>query len=275
MRRAVKLWLHKHPLKTESTATVRSSFLAVMILGIGMALSSCRPDKPANSTAGAHGSLQVQNLLSDRLQMNAYSTKDGQKYVTQTDSIYQWAARQFDGEVAGVRVFWDSIPPEDGQQANHSIGFHGEVALVRLLDESESRTAASPDEAFEEMWMRLVYELVSFQSRRRILHLYNEAKAGRANRDEFVKELARTEFDAIKRTEEFWSDVWKPWSNRSGFVTREEVWFFEGSATFEEWYASKLRTEAATGYPGQTLGRIYDWLLQTKVRMPRPRTQGQ
>ena len=215
--------------------------------------------QPVDSSRKEHGRAQAQQIFADRFMMSAYRTKTGEvRKVTEEDSIYQWLSQSFAGDGTNEIIFWNSDPPTE-HLADHippSERTLGYLRLARSETSRGTRGTVSRYLTFEQLWVGAVFELISIRRLDRWNLVEADAKAGKLTKEEFIEAAARIEFGSLEASAEFYTAVWLPWANATGFKSDKTLWRVP-LPPYEVWRASY--TDRA-GYPWKPFEKMFDSL---------------
>lgn len=204
------------------------------------------------------GEEQLNKMLKDRPQMNAYISKN--------DPIWKWTVRQFGGEGSETRVYWD--PSENCHitaASSHTYEraysenplyfnrpFHEGHGFIRVKSASKDRNG-------EDLWNGAVFEFYNVQNTPSFQRVREEACAGKLDKAEYVRRVTLVEFDTSKLTALFYRRVWSPNMIQRKMKSRE--WDdLRMPKTFNECFAQFGRNDY---YPWKIYGEQF-----TKVILP-------
>jgi hypothetical protein len=75
---------------------------------------------------------------------------------------------------------------------------------------------------------------------------YNSALAGKLSRQDYILAAARTEYKAIRKTAEFYRDMWQPRAEQSRIRTEPSHWFADQPESYDQWIK---QYDDPSGYP--------------------------
>lgn len=201
------------------------------LLGIALCVIACRSKHPRSETKDlTHGTVQMERLLEDRLEMNQYATANGPRYVTSGDSIFVWAARRFCAPDGSIRYFWNPRPPEhfDGGCVKPINGRIGRIAIADF-----SKRTDLPAETFEHLWRVLFFELLNIARTKEVAELRAGALSGAYDEQTFCNESMRIEHGVLIELCDVYESVWLPWCRQHGFESNARYWV--RPPPFEQW----------------------------------------
>jgi len=209
--------------------------------------------------------------LHDRPFMGFFrSSEDEIVTVTEEDSIFQWAARQFGGEQIGEIIIWNNDAPEDKSQGDNCASSGNSPAYVRV--NAFQQTGATKGEycEFELLWENLAFELNNASTSAKMKPIVAEATKGTISRQAFIDTAARLEFLSAKKTERFYRTIWMPWAERRSFVSDESVWSYLFAKNFDDWVK---QYSGEPDFPLGYLGKMYDRYCPKKrsTESPKPK----
>lgn len=212
---------------------------------------------PLTASDLAFGQKQVDQMMRDRPAMA--------QLVEKGDVIYEWTVRQFAGESLGHRILWRPVISADiapfilAYNWGPSNSSYGSI-FVRNKYTDGPKKGESIDS--EELWSMVVFEAFNISNWRAFSASESAAFFGKLSRDDYIKQMAQTEFSATKRTTQFYQEIWQPWVAKSGAATQPHLWFVDAPNSFEEWI--KLYTDPSR-YPYGYYGPDYDRLTKDKI----------
>lgn len=156
------------------------------------------------------------------------------EWLSADDPFFNSVAVLFSGAASGVPVFWDSALPRGPEDANHTSPRAKELATIRIrrLD-----PATGEEYSFGYLWSLALYELHNVQEWEAFSELSIEAWLGRVSRDDYVREVVRVEYGALKALEDFYKVSWVPFCERIDVPTSRYLWVKTGGLSFEDWFA--------------------------------------
>ena len=229
-------------------------FLLVMT-DCGCSRNQTKVGTPENQ----HGLRQMQAMLQDRLHMNQYSVGADYRYVTEADSIYQWAAEHFKSEDNKIRFFWNDTPP-DNHGAVHQPPNRGRVGWIQLI-EYNTKNQPKPSVGFEYLWACLFFELLNIQHYEEFNEIRQKAISSQLSKIDFCVQNMRVEHSVRKEIELVYAQVWLPWCKLNGFESDQSLWGLPVKE-FDFWVVDKERTPSYRKHYED----MYDALLQWSQR---------
>ena len=176
--------------------------------------------KELSDSALRHGNQQVQNMLKDRPAMSKYITKDGvEKYITEKDSVWQWAARKFAGEDLDNTIDWNPDPPEKaaGMDADHRIPWENRRGFIRVREEYSTGQLKGGRRSFEDLWASACFELLNISDAKNTERLFQEALRGKLSKEEYIDRNIEREFEVEQELKQFYRNIWVVWANKNNF----------------------------------------------------------
>jgi len=192
------------------------------------------------------GEQQVQKLLIDRPRLA--------KVLLKNEPIWPWVVRQFAGEAAGQRIYWNSSALNDKDfdyDADHSAPEPGEPGYIRLrkTDKYGQPMAA------ERLLAALVFECYNINNSPAFDRVYQAALKGNLSQDQYIEQNAQIEFEAGRKTATFYHTIFEPLARKRHYNTAPLYWEAESPATYAAWRAQYTDR---TGYPWSFWGKYYD-----------------
>lgn len=192
------------------------------------------------------GEQQVKKMIVDRPQLA--------KILLKNEPIWPWAVRQFAGEAAGQRIYWNSSALNDKDfdyDADHSAPEPGEPGYIRLrkTDKYGQPMAA------ERLLAALVFECYDIKSSPAFNRVYQAALQGKLSEDQFIEQNAHIQFEAGRKTATFYRTVFEPLARTRHYDTAPLHWEAESPTTYAAWRAQYTDR---TGYPWSYWGKYYD-----------------
>ncbi len=113
------------------------------------------------------------------------------------------------------------------------------------------------------MWAGVAYELIGASQRKVTLDIFRRAIAKELDKEAFIVEMAKHEYNILLEREKFWTEIWNPWARLVDFPTNKKYWFNRQSGSFDSWFAlqTELEIRMDTGYPKKILGAVFDWVM--------------
>jgi hypothetical protein len=142
------------------------------------------PRCPQKIAHEAFGETQLKRMLADRPQTAACASKG--------DAVWEWTVRQFAGEGAGSRIYWQSNPPDGDCPVCHHPPDGRSAGNIRL----RSTDRAGVPRTGEALWSHAVFELYNIRNAAQFHKVNDDAVARTISRDEYIREYFHAEFDA-------------------------------------------------------------------------------
>lgn len=205
-----------------------------------------------------HGRQQMERLLQDRPFARYYRNQAGALCsVTETDEIYQWAARRFAGKKTGEIVVWNADLPmaSPAAMADNTGSSTLAPAYLRMSPIYRSGKENRQYVQFEMLWLMLVFELNNVGKAPAINDLLAKVHGRTISREEFIWEAARLEYRSAEETREFYLKTWMPWCSLNGFKSDDRLWKRRFADSFEDWVDFFKDTP---DYPWAFFGDLYD-----------------
>lgn len=205
---------------------------------------------PITSADLQHGCQQVDRMMRDREAMA--------QVVKRGDAIYEWATRQFAGELTGQRIFWsagfETNMPAEYLAYNHppSLWGRGSISIREVYAEGPLQGKKIESDA---LWSCAVYELFNVANYKGFAALHEEATKGTISKEDYIKANAQLEFLAIQRTRAFYHKFYRPWRGSQATIKQPELWYADEPSSYEEWIRQYSDPE---GYPYKYYGEDYD-----------------
>ena len=192
------------------------------------------------------GEQQVKKMLVDRPQMA--------KILLKNEPIWPWAVRQLAGEAANQRIYWNSSALSDKgfeYDSDHSAPEPGEPGYIRLrkTDKYGKPMAA------HRLLAALVFECYNINSSPAFDRVYQAVLKGKLSKDQYIEQNAQIEFEATRRTANFYRTVFEPLAKNRQYEIDPLYWEAESPTTYTAWRAQY--TDRA-GYPWSFWGKNYD-----------------
>jgi hypothetical protein len=179
----------------------------------------------------AHGTEQLEKMLSHRPTMRAYLTPD--------DEIYDWARRQFAGEQLRTRVFWLQDDPKAGQEAECFYDPDANPpAYIRVRVTWAHGPQQGEEKTFEELWSETVYELINIRLYARYCELWADALAGHVSKEQWVRRNAALGLEIAEITRDFYKELWVPLCREHSIGSTPERWYVTMPLDVDEALAS-------------------------------------
>ncbi len=200
----------------------------------------------ANTNPIAHrdtfGAQQLRQLLEDRPSM--------QGIVRRNEFIYRWVVMQFDADTAHDQIRWDSREPQSGRPAENNSSYLGSQAYVRItVDDSISG---------RDKWLMLVYELHNYKNGAAFHDLWDQAIAGKIDRDTYSLQCVELEFNAMTETQIFFRR--HPLPGATAENDPNYASYLTGSGSLDD-YIKMLESDDPQEYdPRDYFGRGFDTL---------------
>jgi hypothetical protein len=206
----------------------------------------------AQSPVDPWGLNQMNHMLADRPVMKSFLIGDQTHWVRREDTIWQWTARHFAGEVTGFRIAWHEAPPVSTAEAMHA--YSSEKAFI-YIDPSTLDADLSHNTHFERLWSYAVFELLNAENAPGFSKLDWDAYKGLCTREEYAREYARLEHVALGKLMLFHKKVWLPWCMKSGFTSEPTIWRRNHQPDFDLWLSQYPKSSS---YPWEYYGANFD-----------------
>jgi hypothetical protein len=200
------------------------------------------------------GEQQVQKLLIDRPQLA--------KILLKSEPIWPWVVRQFAGEAAGQRIYWNSSALSDKDfdyDSDHSAPEANEPGYIRLrkIDKYGQPMAA------ERLLAALVFECYNINSSPAFERVYQTALSGKLTQEQFIEQNAQIEFEAGRKTATFYRTVFEPLARNRHYDTAPLYWEAESPTNYAAWRAQYTDRK---GYPWSFWGKCYDESIRPNLK---------
>jgi len=200
-----------------------------------------------------HGEKQLENAIHDRPLM--------EKYVTKGGPIWNWVVRQFAGEYTGARTYWRSrFTPVVGEKNSWKLGGYctpprnGEPGIITVADMIEGRSLTG-----DQQWSHLIFECYNIRNGHPYEEYESKAAHAQLTKEQFVREVAGMEYDAMIKRSVFYEKHWLPaMKEMGGFTSDPGDWGIPLPPTFDQWIA---RYTDHSRYPWETYGKLYDKIV--------------
>lgn len=211
---------------------------------------------------------QMRHMLADRPVMKTYLVGGQTLWVRQQDSIWQWVAKRYAGKTTQFWTAWHEAAPTEGFEAMHA--YAQDKAYIYLKD-LPAQAASGHNETFEQLWSKAVFELLNLENAQGFRAAATAAYEGKCTRNEFVRKYAALEHQALGKMQRFYTEVWLPWCNTSGFVCDPKIWRHSFHPDFKTWLAQYPQDSL---YPWQDYGEGYESIRkQAREAAQKVRTQ--
>jgi len=160
-----------------------------------------------------HGRQQVRQMLTDRPAMATF--------IIEGDELWNWAARKFAGEDAGVLVDWDPTDPTPFRaHCRPGVdGKHGRICVGNVEAYTESK-----EDAFSILWAYAVFELHNVAHVGDPEQLIAEAKLGRISREQFIRNMIHREAPASAGARAFFVNSFLPYARSKNLTPPPLYW---------------------------------------------------
>ena len=158
-----------------------------------------------SNDAVSFGDRQLQQVLDDRPLMKAY--------FSSKDSVWQWAIEKFNHGYQGDRVHWDHSEPigADSEYILQQTPATG-PCCVRLTRRAHVNGM--------DQWCMLVFELENISYGPKAAKRYQDAGSGAVPKDQFLKKIARIEFEVALKVKAKMK-AWKGFGDSKSLSLRE------------------------------------------------------
>lgn len=184
--------------------------------------------KPVSKADLEWGTEQLEQLLEDRPQMQAY--------VEEGDAIWKKAVRGFAGETTGIRITWNNEGLKDKAQgfiADHIIPSEKDPnCYIRLAELDEK---GKPVDG-ERLWSGLMYEFNNIGNWKAFDAINKLANEGRFTKNQWLNQVCYAEWRAFKPTLEFYHGTFAPLMFKRNIKTHPVSWrIVEWRDTYPAW----------------------------------------
>lgn len=195
--------------------------------------------KQLSRKALKYGELQVRKMIKDRPAMG--------EYISENDFVWKWAVRKFAGEDLLDSIDWNKKSPYYNSGCDHVYPSKLERGYIRVKKDSGL--------SFDRLWAMVIFELHNIASYKLFHKLIKATYKGQLNKRNFIIKMAEVEFKAVRKTEQFYKNVWEPWSNQKGLSTNPSDWYVGVPRNFKDWikYFDK-----SSDYPWKIYSAFYD-----------------
>jgi hypothetical protein len=252
--------------QTESSRfnrAVKAGYLLIVVLTIAADCSIKAESSPiyefspyASSLSPedlAHGDKQVEQMITDRPEMA--------KYIQHGDEIWIWLARQFAGEFIGARINWMNYPPQVGTsfiEPDYSSFYipphRGQPGYITVNTAKNGHNVDG-----EQMWAKAIFELFNIRNSAACVDIGRRVLDHKLSNEGFVREITKLEYAALKKSVLFYTDVWRPESEKKGIKTHDYYWQSPAPATYAEWMSQFTNIDS---YPWSVYNKLY-----SRIRM--------
>lgn len=174
-----------------------------------------------------HGERQLHRMIHDRPRMLGYLTKG--------DSAYEWVVRQFAGEHTGYRIYWNRKKTAAGNLGENHYKYGSRKAMIRV----SSLNPMSVNHSGEKLWGTAIFELLNIRNGPSFYKAYSDANEGRLSLNEWVVINTKLEFEAYKKANDFYKQIWLPLMDSKKIESRERAWTMIVADTHEQWMNSR------------------------------------
>jgi hypothetical protein len=110
------------------------------------------------------------------------------------------------------------------------------------------------------MWSGVAFELLNLTRHEQFHKLTERAGKKEIGRQNYVRAMAKVEYDALRQLQAYASATWVPWATAVSARMDQSVWWVGLPGTFEEWID---RYQDKNAYPWHPYGLYYDDLTGT------------
>ncbi len=120
--------------------------------------------------------------------------------------------------------------------------------------------------AFEKLWARAVFELNNIANYLQFQRLIQSAYKKKINKKNFIVKMAKIEFMAVKKTQKFYKDIWRPWIVSKNFRACPGEWYIGTPLKFSDWIE---QFDKNADFPWKIYAHFYEnhlekWALANK-----------
>jgi len=180
-------------------------------------------------------------------------------HVDEGDVIWSWAARRFAGEEHGERIWWDLSLPVSAASADHRRSDTDSHAYIRIRPTVRTSWGEEVPGDFARLWAGAVFELHNICNSERFNRIDQDAFLGELTKGEYVDGYTRLEYDAVRRTVDFYNRVWAPWARSKDLDPEDFLADVSFEPTYDKWAAQYANS--MSGYPEVPFGRYYDTVI--------------
>jgi hypothetical protein len=202
-----------------------------------------------------HGERQFEKLSKDLPQLLAYSKS------TSFEAMKRWAVRQFAGEGTGSRIDWDASKPilsRYGVHAESVIRSKGVNARIRISPATVDSNGNASNVGFEELWLRLVFELLNLRHSDSVRQLDMRAHQDRITRADYAQAIFFLEHETVQLTHGFYSRYFLEWAEAAGFKSDPVIWYIEEHGWWTRADKFINRFPFTSAYPWGVYGDRFD-----------------
>lgn len=193
---------------------------------------------------------QVELLIQDRPQLRSI--------LQEKNAVRAWLDDAFKNAPEGCTIRWDSRPtPDSNPSSAESSAYPNSegIAFIRVDGIYKSGVFKGIDRPDEQVLSDVVFELNNVKLFHEKQQLIDHALAGDISRDEYIRGVAKLEYQAELETDQFFRTVWQPFCLSQHRACTPRYWHSPVPPTFEDWLA---RYPEGSVYPWQYYGKQYD-----------------
>ncbi|RYZ73301.1 MAG: hypothetical protein EOP09_02115 [Proteobacteria bacterium] len=197
----------------------------------------------------------METLLRDRPQMRGC--------ISSNKDIYNWSVRNFAGEAAAQRIYWDKADPNCSSclaEINFSSSDSNKSIRIRQFFNSGVKKGATL--SCENLWSALVFEFHNMSNYKLFIGDDEEALSGVISKREWIDRSTKREFKSVLKSREFYRKTWLPYARSQGYSSNPSYWHMGKSDDYNEWISSFTDP---SGYPF-TYGKQFDEDIAPYVR---------
>lgn len=86
------------------------------------------------------------------------------------------------------------------------------------------------------LWSCAIYELFNVTNSARFADIEEQVLQRKLTRDKYVREIARLEFGAGKKTTSFYKQIWLPLIKQYGLSSKADNWYVGDPPSFDEYF---------------------------------------
>lgn len=192
------------------------------------------------------GEQQLQKMRQDRPQLAKILFKNG--------PIWPWAVRQFAGEAANQRIYWNSNELSDKgfeYDSDHSYPTTARLGCIRLRKKDEHGKELAPDR----LLAAFVFECHNISNGPAFDRVYETSLTGKLSKNQFIEQNTKIEFEATRKTADFYRRVYLPLAQKEHYATNPLYWEAESPTTYAAWIGQYKDPQK---YPWSYWGKYYD-----------------
>lgn len=196
------------------------------------------------------GEQQLQKMLIDRPELN--------KVIFKQDPVWRWAIRQFAGEGAKARIYWNSGDlscKSFEYDAEHNYPLPTQQGCIRLRKTSQFGTPVLG----EKLLSGFVFECYNIRNGPAFEKTNKAALTGAITKEQFIEQNTKIEYEAVSKTAKFYKEVYLPLATKRQSKTDAYLWGTYEPTKYADWRA---RFKDRTRYPWSYMEKYYDSLIK-------------